>query len=73
MINTNAIENPDLITTSAKKYGTQCVVVSIDVRKINSSEYRVFSRFGSHSTGLDPVIWAKQVEEYGAGEIMLLL
>lgn len=71
VINTNAIENPNLITKSAKKYGTQCVVVSIDVRKINSSEYRVFSHFGSQQTGLDPVIWAKKVEEYGAGEIML--
>ena len=71
VINSSAIENPSLITASAKKYGTQCVVVSIDVRKTKSGQYIVYSHSGSHHTGLDPVTWAKQVEKFGAGEIML--
>ena len=71
VINSSAIENPSLINASAKKYGTQCVVVSIDVRKTKSGEYIVYSHSGSHNTGLDPVTWAKQVEKFGAGEIML--
>ena len=70
-INTKAIENPDLITTGAKKYGSQCVVVSIDVRKKQDGKYEVFSKCGTFATGLDPVKWAKKVQDYGAGEIML--
>lgn len=71
IINTKAIEKPDLISSGAKKYGSQCVVVSIDVKKKQNGKYEVFSKCGTHATGLDPVQWAKKVQDYGAGEIML--
>ena len=70
-INTKAIEQPDFITSVAKKYGTQSVVVSIDAKKKKNGNYEVLSNCGTNLTGLDPVKWAKQVEDYGAGEIML--
>lgn len=71
VINTKALEQPDFITSVAKKYGTQCVVVSIDAKKIQNDKYEVFSKCGTYPTGLDPVKWAKQAQDYGAGEIML--
>lgn len=71
IINTKAIENPELISIAAKKYGSQCVVVSIDVREIAKGKYEVFSQFGTNATGLNPVNWAKKAQELGAGEIIL--
>lgn len=71
VINTKALEHPDFITSVAKKYGTQCVVVSIDVKKVKEDKYEVFKKCGLYSTGLDPVKWALKAQEYGAGEIML--
>jgi len=70
-INTKALEQPDFITSVAKKYGTQCVVVSIDVKKTKDGNYEVFSKCGTNPTGLDPVKWAKRAQDFGAGEIML--
>ena len=71
VINTNALDNPNLISIAAKKFGTQCVVVSIDVYKSENGKYEVFGNCGKHPTGLDPVKWAKRAQELGAGEIML--
>lgn len=71
VINSKAIEKPLLIRESAKRYGTQCVVVSIDVYKSKNNRYEVFSNCGAIPTGLDPVEWAKRVQDFGAGEIML--
>ena len=81
-LNTAAISNPDLITEVAKRFGSQCIVVAIDARKskINSNnshtedskaKWKVFSHGGSQTTGIDAVAWAKEVEERGAGEILL--
>lgn len=70
-INTKAVEDPEFITSVAKKYGTQCVVVSIDAKKKKDGNYEVYTKCGTHPTGLDPVTWAKKVKNYGAGEIML--
>ena len=70
-LNTQAVEQPELITSAAKKYGAQCVVVSIDAKKINDSKYEVFTEFGTKATGLCPNDWAKQAEEFGAGEILI--
>ncbi len=69
-INTVALDDPDLIDAASKRYGAQCVVVSIDVRKINSA-YEVFGCGGKQASGKDPVAWAKEVEKRGAGEILL--
>lgn len=69
-INTAAVENPDLITEGAKKFGSQCIVVSIDALNTNGT-YEVYIRSGSTPTGLDAVKWAKTVEKNGAGEILI--
>jgi len=70
-LNTQAVEQPELITNAAKKYGSQCVVVSIDAKKTNDSKYEVFTEFGTKATGLCPKDWAKQAENLGAGEILI--
>ncbi|GDX35717.1 imidazole glycerol phosphate synthase cyclase subunit [Alphaproteobacteria bacterium] len=70
-INSSAIKNPQLISDSANKYGRQCVVVAIDVKKNNLGQYQVFSHGGKIATNLEAISWAKQVEELGAGEILL--
>ena len=69
-INTAAIENPDLIQDSASKFGSQCIVVAIDAKRVKSS-WNVFTYGGRNDTGLDVIEWAKKCVDYGAGEILL--
>lgn len=71
VINTAALENPGLISAGAKKFGSQCIVVSIDALRREDGSHEVYIRSGLEPTGLDPVIWAKQVEKLGAGEILI--
>jgi cyclase len=66
-----AIVNPSLITGVAKDFGSQAVVVSIDVKKTIWNKYEVFQKRGAKSTGHRPVDFAKKAEELGAGEILL--
>lgn len=70
-INTHAIENPDFIKESAKIFGSQCITISIDVKKNESDSYEVYKNRGRESTGLDPVEWANKAQQLGAGEILL--
>ena len=70
-INTEAVKRPKFISEAAKKFGSQCIVISIDVRKSASDNYEVFINRGKTSTGLDPVSWAKEAVKLGAGEILL--
>jgi cyclase len=70
-INTIAIEEPSFITEVSKKYGSQCVVVSIDYKKDSDGNFWVYSRCGNFKTNLNPVEWAIEVERLGAGEILL--
>jgi cyclase len=70
VINTAAVENPQLIKDAAEKFGSQCIIVSIDAKKKGTS-YETFIRSGTKSTGLDPVAHAKQAEKWGAGEILI--
>jgi len=70
-INTQAVNNPDFVAESAKMFGSQCIVVSIDVKKNESNQYEVFIDRGTKPTGLDPVEWSKKIQELGAGEILL--
>ncbi|MEK7247581.1 MAG: imidazole glycerol phosphate synthase cyclase subunit [Chloroflexota bacterium] len=70
-INKAALANPEFITSAAEVFGTQCVVVSIDVKRHTPGGYEVFSDSGTTGTGLDPVAWARRCEELGAGEILL--
>lgn len=70
-INTAAIANPDLIRDGAEKFGSQCIVVSMDVKRVAPGKWEVFSHGGRKATGLDATEWAKRVVELGAGEIVL--
>lgn len=69
-VNTGAIKNPKLIREAAKKYGNQCVVLSMDVKRVNG-EFHIFSHGGRTDTGIDAVEWAKKGEDSGAGEIVV--
>lgn len=69
-LNTAAVSNPHLITQAANIFGSQCVVVAIDVRKV-ADVWQVFTHGGTKPTGLDALAWAKTVEALGAGEILL--
>lgn len=71
VINSAAVENPNLIKEIAKNFGTQSVVVSIDTHKNRKGEYEVYTNSGANLTSLNPVDWAVQVESLGAGEILL--
>jgi imidazole glycerol-phosphate synthase subunit HisF len=70
-LNTGAIENPDLIAKAADRFGSQCVTLSIDVRRDADGSVEVMSHCGREATGLDPIAWAREVEARGAGEILL--
>lgn len=69
-INSEAYRNAKFITEAAEIFGSQCIVISIDVKKVNG-ENHVFIDNGGFDTGMDPVEWAKKVEKFGAGEIFL--
>ena len=70
-INTAAYERPMLVQQAALRFGAQCVVVSIDARRVADGQWRCFSRCGSHDTGKDAVDWAKELQDAGAGEILI--
>ena len=70
-INTAAYEMPGLVRQAALRFGAQCVVASIDARRMPNRSWRCFSRSGSYDTGKDPVAWAKELLGEGAGEILL--
>ena len=69
-VNSGAIKNPSLIEEAAKRYGNQCVVLSMDVKRVGN-EFRLFAKGGRIDTGIDAVKWAVRGEEAGAGEIVL--
>ena len=69
-INTSAVKNPQLIYESAKRFGSQCIVVAIDAKR-SERGWEVYIHGGRTPTGLDAVEWAKRVESLGAGEILL--
>src|SRR5207247_2601676 len=70
-INSSALANPDLIRAGAEKFGSQCIVVSIDAKKVGPERWEVFSHGGRKDTGLDAIEWAKRAVALGAGEIVL--
>ncbi len=70
-INSAAFSDRRLIPNTAKIFGSQCIVASIDVRQMPNGGYEVFTQSGTTPTGLDPVTWARQLEQDGAGEILL--
>ena len=70
-INTAAVKNPQLITEGAKLFGSQCIVVAIDAKRVAPGKWEVFIHGGRTPTGIDAVEWAKEVVDRGAGEILL--
>lgn len=71
-INTEAVLKPELINEGANKFGSQCIVVAIDAKRVDGQpEWEVYINSGQKPTGLDAIEWAQKVVELGAGEIML--
>lgn len=71
-INTAAVERPEFVREAAERFGTQCIVVAIDAKRAAlPNQWEVFTHGGRKPTGLDAVEWAKRMERYGAGEILL--
>jgi cyclase len=70
-INSAALANPDLIRAGAEKFGSQCIVVSIDTKKVGPDRWEVFSHGGRKATGLETLEWARRAVSLGAGEIVL--
>jgi imidazole glycerol-phosphate synthase subunit HisF len=73
-MNSAAVANPDLVRAASDYHGSQCIVVAIDARRVVDSEtprWEVFTHGGRRGTGIDAVAWARQMAEYGAGEILL--
>lgn len=69
-INSAAVNNPQLISQGAQKFGNQCIVVAIDVKKI-ADKYVVYVNGGQKKTDLDAITWAKKAVELGAGELLV--
>jgi cyclase len=70
-INTAAVKNPSLIEKASKRFGSQCIVVAIDAKKVSTNKWKVFIHGGRTETEYDVVEWAKKCEKLGAGEILL--
>jgi cyclase len=70
-INSSALATPDLISAGAERFGSQCIVVSIDAKRVSDDRWEVFSHGGRKATGLDAVEWASDACRRGAGEIVL--
>jgi len=69
-VNSGAIRNPEIIREAARLYGDQCVVLSVDAKRVNG-QFRVFAKGGREDTGLDAIEWIKRGVSMGAGEIVL--
>jgi len=70
-INSAAIKRPDFIDEGAKRFGSQCIVVAIDAKRVGENRWNIFINGGRIDTGIDAVAWAKEAVERGAGEILL--
>ncbi len=69
-VNSGAIRNPELIAQAAQKYGNQCVVLSMDVKRVNG-KFHIFAKGGREDTGMDAIDWAMRGEQNGAGELVV--
>ena len=70
-INTAAVQRPLFVQEAANKFGSQCIVVAIDAKRVDGGDFQVFTHGGRRATGINAVAWAKQMVDYGAGEILL--
>ena len=69
--NSAAVANPNIISEAANRFGRQCIVVAIDAKTTSDGTWEIFTHGGTRATGLDALIFAKQMEKNGAGEILL--
>ena len=69
-VNSGAIRNPQLIYDAAQKYGSQCVVLSVDIKRVDG-QFRVFAKGGREDTGMEAIAWIKRGVELGAGEVVV--
>ena len=69
-VNSGAIRNPDLIAQAAKRYGDQCVVLSVDIKRVDG-DFRVFAKGGREDTGMEAISWIKKCVAKGAGEVVV--
>ncbi len=74
-INSAAVQNPSFVRDAAERFGSQCIVVAIDAKKVSaeseSNRWEIFTHGGRKPTGIDAVTWAQQMTDHGAGEILL--
>lgn len=74
-INTAAVFHPEFVQEAAERFGSQCIVVAIDAKKVSAvgepDRWEIFTHGGRKPTGLDAIVWAKKMEDLGAGEILL--
>jgi cyclase len=70
-INTAAVARPEFVGDAAEKFGAQCIVVSIDAKRVSADRFEIFTHGGREATGIDAVEWARRMTGLGAGEILL--
>jgi cyclase len=70
-INTAAVKNPDFVAEAAEKFGSQCIVVSVDAKSTGPDTYEIFTHGGREATGIEAIGWSRRMAELGAGEILL--
>lgn len=70
-INSAAVKQPDIIQEAAEKFGSHCIVLSLDAKNVTDNKWNVYTKGGQHDTGMDAIEWAKRGEQLGAGEIVV--
>jgi len=70
-INTAAVKRPEFVREAAEKFGSQCIVVSVDAKSVGPGKFEIFTHGGRTSTGIDAVQWSQRMVDYGSGEILL--
>ncbi len=70
-INSAAIKNPEFITEASQRFGSQCIVVAIDAKRVGEGKWHIFTHGGRNDTGIDAIAWAKEAYERGAGELLV--
>ncbi|MDA0307041.1 MAG: imidazole glycerol phosphate synthase subunit HisF [Proteobacteria bacterium] len=70
-INTAAVKNPDFVGEAAQKFGSQCIVVSVDAKSTGPDTFEIFTHGGREATGIEAIGWSRRMAELGAGEILL--
>jgi cyclase len=70
-INTAAVHRPEFVREAAEKFGSQCIVVAIDAKRVAPNRFEIFTHGGRNPTGIDAVEWARRMTSFGAGEILL--